>query len=222
MNLDLDIDRLKKLAPFALPLVIIVGGWLLLISPAASANARAGRDLDSLRQRLARARAAVGEPASLEDAGDPTGAFERLVAVGDTSSRLVEQLSRLATAASATNLEIVTGERVTVSAPGGPQVAGGAVPDPRFSLFPFTTLSYTPVTMTFDAGFAQVGGLLWNLRSLPTTTEIRTADLTRPAEGGEGRVHVVMTLFAYARDGVSTTSVSAASGGFIGGPRASP
>src|SRR5262245_50627076 len=112
MNLDLDINRLKTLAPFGVPVAIIVGGWLLLISPAASANARAGSDLDSLRQRLARVRASVGDPASLEDAGDPISAFERQVAAGDASASLVEQLSRLATAASATNLEIVTGERV--------------------------------------------------------------------------------------------------------------
>jgi hypothetical protein len=221
MNLDLDIDRLKKLTPFGVPVAIIVGGWLLLISPTASANARAANDLDSLRQRLAQVRASVGESAPLEDKGDPIVAFEGQVAAGDASPRLVEQLSRLATAASATDLEIVTGEPVTASVPGGPQVAGGALPDPRFTLFPSTALSYTPVTMTFDAAFAQVGVLFWNLRNLATTMEIRTVDLTRPAEGADARVHVVITLFAYARDGVSTTSASAISAGFVAGPRAS-
>lgn len=221
MNLDFDVDRLKRIAPFGIPVAIVVGGWLLLISPTASANARAGSDLDSLRQRLARVRASVGEFAQTEDSGDPIAAFERQMSAGDASSRLVEQLSRLTTAASAADLEIVTGERVTVSAPGGPQVAGGALPDPRFSLFPSETLSYTPVTMTFDAGFAQVGGLLWNLRNLATTMEIRTVDLTRPSEGGAGRVHVVITLFAYAREDASTTNASALIGGFIAAPRAS-
>lgn len=205
--MDLDVGRLRKLAPFGLPLMIAVGAWFFLISPTASENARAGRELDALQQRLAQVRASVGEPPPPAASGDPVAAFERQVAARDASSQVVGELAALAGAAAATNLVIETGERAAVAGSGGPQVDGGAVPDPRFSLFP-APLAYTPIVMSFDAAFARVGDLIWDLRDLATITEIRALEVT-PATGAPGRVHVTLTVFAYARqDAVLTAGAS--------------
>jgi hypothetical protein len=214
--MQLDIERIKQLAPFALPLMIVVSGWLFLIRPAA-AEARAERELDLLRQRLAQARASVAEPPPPAPADDPLAAFERQVAAHDVSSQVIQQLAALAKNAAVTNLLIETGERVAVTSPIGPQANGtGNLPDPRFTLFD-SPLAYSPVSMSFDADFGRLGQFLWDLRDLATAIEIRTVELRTPRHDGagpavppaDGRVHVSLTLFAYARQAtaVATTGV---------------
>jgi hypothetical protein len=194
-----------------LPIAIAVAGWLFVIQPAASASARAARELDQLEERLTQLRASVSEPAPAPVSDDPRAAFERRVAGHDVSYEVFEQLARLARAQGATGLEIETGDQVMVAAPGGsamPQATGtAAMPDPRLAMFE-TALAYTPISMSFDAEFARLGQLLWELRDLATTVEIRTIDVKPVADGP--RVHVVLTLFAYARS--NTASVALAGG----------
>ena len=220
--MNLETERLKRAAPFALPLMIVVLGWMFLIGPAASENAGAARQLDALEQRLAQVRASVAEPPPPPTTGDPREAFERQVAARDVSSRVLLRLSQLAAGAAVTSLAIETGERVIVSAATGPQVSGGvAPPDPRFGLFE-APLAYSPILMSFDADYASLGGFLWWLRDLPTTIEVRSLEIrprVRDAAVGtgavagpppDGRVHVGLTLFAYARQSapVASTGVS--------------
>lgn len=174
---NLDTERLKQAAPFALPLMIVVLGWMFLISPTASENAGAARQLDALEQRLAQVRASVAEPPPPPVTGDPHEAFERQVAAHDVSSQVILQLSQLASSAAVTNLAIETGDRVIVTSPAGPQVSGGAaLPDPRFALFE-VPLAYSPILMSFDADYAGLGGFLWRLRDLSTTMEVRSLEI---------------------------------------------
>ena len=206
--MNVDTAALRRLAPFAAPLLVLAGGWMLLIAPASTANARAGRDLDVLRQRLAQVRASVGAPPPAPDSVDPGAAFERQVAVGDASSQVLEQLAGLASGAHAANLLIETGDRVPLARAGAPQAGGTPQADPRFSLFD-TPLTYSPISMSFDAEFASVGQLLWRLRDLATTVELRSLEI-KPAASGSGRVHAALTLFAYARPRASAGSPTAA------------
>jgi hypothetical protein len=196
MQLD---PRIVRAAPPALAVVILAAGWMLLVQPRFAESTRAGREVDGLRQRLMMVQRSVAEPLPPAPATDPAVTFEREVAAGDASAQLLEQLARLAAAAPATNLLIETGERVTLTsgAPSGPQAGSVAVPDPRFRLFN-TPLTYSPVTMSFDAEYARVGEVLWALRDLATTVELRRVE-ARPVENTQGRVHVTVTLFAYAR-----------------------
>lgn len=199
--MNFDIERVRRFAPVALAVVVLAVGWMFLVSPVASRNAERGRQVDTLRQRLTQVRASLNEPPPEAILGDPVADFVSRVAAGDASSSVLEQLASQASAARATNLLIETGERVVLTDPSGPQVAGGVQVDPRFQLFN-TSLSYSPVAMSFDAEFQDVGTLLWRLRDLPTAIEIRTLEITPSAT--PPRVHVAMTLFAYARVKAST------------------
>jgi hypothetical protein len=219
--MNTDIERLKQFAPFALPLMIVVLGWMFLISPTASENAGAARQLEALEQRLAQVRASVAEPPPPPITGDPRGAFERQLAARDVSSQVILELSQLASSAAVTNLAIETGDPVTATSATGPQVSGGgALPDPRFELFEIP-LAYSPILMSFDADYASLGGFLWRLRDLATTIEVRSLEI-RPRLGDgvvgtsaaaraapDGRVHAGLTLFAYSRRSASlaTTGV---------------
>jgi hypothetical protein len=211
---SIDIERVKQFAPFGLPLVLVVGGWLFLISPRASENAREAQALDGLQQRLTQVRASLAEPPPPPISGEPREAFERQVAARDVSLQVIQQLARLAAGATVANLSIDTGDQVTVSG-AGPRVSdGGAPPDPRFALFD-TPLAYSPITMSFDADFDRIGEFLWAMRDLATTIEIRSLEITPRARegsagGSAGPVHVALTLFAYVRQSaaVATAGVS--------------
>lgn len=214
-----DQTRLRQLAPFVLPLVIVAAGWMLLIRPAASDSARAARELDMLRPRLDAARAALTQAPPPEVAVEPMAAFERQVTAGDPG-RILEELSRLAPRSRYRNLNIdATGEQGVLRASRGPQASGGTEPDPRLALFG-AELTFVPVSMSFESDYAAVGELLWNLRDFGTLVEVRTLDLKRVAAAEEGGrqpdpaelrgparddVRVTLTLFAYAR----TTDVAA-------------
>jgi hypothetical protein len=203
-----DVERLRRLAPLALPLIIVAGGWLLLIGPSMTASVQAGRAVDSLEQELAQLRASVGEPPPPAAEVDPVNTFTTRTVAGDASSRVVLQLASLAQRVSAANLSIETGNRVVVAPADGPQVSGGAAPtDPRLALFN-AQLAYTPITMAFDADFAAVGAVLWAMRDLPTTIEIRSMEIapraastTDTGTANDRRVHVTLIIFAYAREG---------------------
>ena len=195
--MTIDVQRLRRFAPAAAALLIVGGGWMLLVGPAMSRSSRTAREVTTLRQQLTQLRASVSGPAPVAAPGDPVKSFERQVAVGDASSSVLEQLAALASGARATNLLIETADRVVVTAPGGPQVSNGVQPDPRLALFN-TPLAYSPVSMAFDADFSDVGGFLWRVRDFATTVEIRNVEI-KPIGGDQRRVHVVLSLFAYAR-----------------------
>jgi hypothetical protein len=203
--MDFDRQRLSRYAPLGLPLALIAAGWMLFIQPQVSDNARLTKEIDDLRQQLASVRSTASHPLPAKPAGEVLARFETQPAALDPTSELLEQLARLAATARVSNLLIETGGRVSVAASGsGPQVVGAEAADPRFALFT-TPLAYSPVTMSFDAEFERAGNLLWSLRDLATTVEIRDFEARPVAEEAtaghvrSGTIHVVLTLFAYAR-----------------------
>lgn len=194
--MKLDTARLTHLAPFALPLLIVVFGWLLLVGPTLTDGAENARQLQGLEERMAAVRRSLAGPRPSAVSGDARAAFERQVAARDASAQVFERLATLAKQAGVTNLTIETGERTVVASATGPQAASAAA-DPRIALFE-VPLAFLPITMSFDATYAAAGQFLWNLRNGPTVVEIWTLAMT-PAEGADGRVHVTLTLFAFAR-----------------------
>ena len=203
--MDFDPQRLSRFAPVGLPLAVLVAGWMFVVQPQVSDNARVAKEIDDLRQQLATVRSAVANPLPAKPADHALARFEHQAAGVDPTSELLEQLARLAATARVSNLLIETGERVSVGAhnASGPQVVGANTADPRLALFTMP-LGYSPVTMSFDAEYERAGNLLWSLRDLATTVEIRDFEV-RPvreeATAGEGprrSIHVVLTLFAYA------------------------
>ena len=217
--MDFKHQRLARFVPVGLPLAVLAAGWMLLVQPQVSDNARVAKEIDDLRQQLASVRSAAATPLPAKPADHALARFEQQTAALDPTPALLEQLARLAATARVSNLLIETGDRVGVSASteSGPQVVGAHAADPRFALFT-TPLAYSPVTMSFDAEYEHAGNLLWSLRGLATTVEIRdfearpiaedaTADSARPR-----KVHVLLTLFAYVRD---TSAASAGGSGVL-------
>ena len=209
--MNIDAERLRQLAPFALPIAVVVGGWFFLVQPSLSASTRAGRELETLRQRLSQVQRSLAEPAPPAITDDPVAAFTRQVPIGGGVNDLTEQLARQVTRVSGRELAIENGAPIDVAVPGGPQTAG-MLPDPRLALFQ-TPLSYSPISMSFEAPFQGVGEFLWNLRDLATAVEVRTLEV-KGAAGTDGRVRVDLTMFAYARH---TPAAQATTG--VGVPR---
>ncbi len=208
--MELDRQRLEQLAPFAIAVVLCAVGWLMLVQPQVTASSRAGREIDGLQQRLTRARESVAGPAPETPTNDAVTRFERVTVAGDATAELLEQLARRAAAVQVVNLLIETGPRVAATPGGGagPQaaVSAAALPDPRLAMFG-VPIAYSPLTMSFDADYAHLGDFLWQMRDLATTMEIRRLDVSpsraTAADGVatlNGKVHVSMTLFAYARE----------------------
>lgn len=191
------LERLRRFAPLAVALVIVAAGWMLFVAPAMARSSRSARDVAAMRQRLTQLRMSVSGPALQAAADSPVKAFEAAVAAGDASSAVLEQLAGLASSARATNLLIETGARVTLNDAAGPQVTTSIQTDPRLSLFA-TPLSYSPLSMSFDAEFGSVGTLLWQMRDLATTVEIHKVTID-PLPTDARKVHVALSLFAYAR-----------------------
>ena len=52
----------------------------------------------------------------------------------------------------------------------------------------------TPVTVTFDARYEQIGRFLWNLRALPATFDLRSVEIAPQAESRAGLLHAKMTF----------------------------
>jgi hypothetical protein len=209
---DVDLAKLRPLAPVVAPVVILAAAWFLLLGPAIARNSRTARDLDAARQRLLMARRAVSGPVPPAVAGDPAALFVRTLAARDATPQLLEQLARRAADATAEGLTIETGEPATVAAASGPQVANQPQPDPRLALFD-VSLAYSPITMSFDAEYPQIGSFLWNLRDLATVIDVRSFEL-RPVPQRTRRLeHVTLTLFAFARQASNPVVVQASARG---------
>jgi hypothetical protein len=199
-----DLDLLRRAAPFALPAVILAVGWMVLIGPTAAENARVAGEVDLLGQRLTQVQASLARPAPPLVSGDPGATFASRVAARDASSQVLEQLARLASGAPALNLLIETGDRVALAG-AGPRATDDTATDPRLVLFDLP-LAYSPISMSFDAEYSRAGELLWRLRDLATTVEIRSVQVTPRVGDGpvgaaarDGLVHVSLVLFAYAQ-----------------------
>lgn len=211
--MTVDAARLRQVLPYAAPLVILALGWTLLVRPISAESAQLARELDGLRQRLDAVRTQAMTVAPPAPAGDPLKSFEDRVAAGDPMGRLLEELSRLASAAGVAVDTVESVEEGAVALAGGPAAGNAIVPDPRFALFQ-VPLKYSPVTLTANADYKSLGEFLWRLRVMPTIIEIRTLEISAPGEasaddpGPPGSLRVSMTLFAYMRSAVAASRAS--------------
>lgn len=208
----------KLVIALAAPLAVVLVFDLFVVRPRAAAGRRAADQTVALRMRLS----AVPRGPSMADArapeiaGRPDAAiqeFEQRVPAADRVPDLLERVARLALDSASGQeiraLKIETGERVNLGMPDaqrGPRVANDAAaqPDPRLGLFA-ASLAYTNISISFDATYPALGRLLWNLRDLPTTVEIRSLDVSRPAAATDGGLlRVEIGLFAFQRSGSKT------------------
>ena len=166
--------RLTK--ALALVAAVVVFGFLyvLAIQPQRAAASAARRGLEDAKAHLSRGRASVRVP-NLNDAS-VTEMEPGRPPIGQTAdgAESIAALMGSSAVGGVTNLSIQSGT-----------ARNGKAAD-------------APLTIRFDARYEQVGRFLRNLRTLPTTFELRSVALTeRPGQS----VHAEVVLIAVSRNG---------------------
>jgi hypothetical protein len=177
--------RLTIVMAVAAPVIVFGFLYVLFIQPQRDAAQAAQRSLDALRAQVDRQRTAVHRAAVVTSSG-AREQFEARTADSDPAPEVAQALAALLNAPAVggvTNLVIETGE------------AAKAPPESRLAVFG-GQLAYTPITVAFDARFEQIGRFLWNLRTLPSTFEVRSVEV---ASGRGSAVRARLALFAYHR-----------------------
>jgi len=229
-------EALERLLPFLTFVVIFTAGWFWLVQPRFDAYLRARTDAAALEERArtmqqASERGQLAPPADLERAQRE---FEARVSaddkVADVASAIAHAVLANAPAGTLRSFVIETGDRASQASHGGPADPGRAYTapgadgaDPRLALFPHE-VSYTPLRVTFESTFEAAGNLLWHLRDLPTTVEVRSAALTRGLPLMKTELVVRVLQRGLPIDAATTAPPPAASAAAPGptGPRLAP
>jgi hypothetical protein len=181
-------QALERLLPFLVFAAIITAGWFWFVQPRLATYLRASTDTAALEERARTLQLAAGKVRSAPpvDLDRTQREFEARVSPDDRVAEVAAVLAQ-AVLASAPPGELRAfvmdaGDRVSASREAGRDTgtpgsaADGA--DPRLALFPYS-VSYTPLRLSFESRFETAGDVLWRLRDLPTTVEVRSAVLTR-------------------------------------------
>lgn len=203
-------DALEQLLPFLIVVGVVVIAFFWFIQ----------RPLNTYLQNRATAAQLQARLRTLEDATSRTGAppatdlqaaigeFEKQMSqddkVADVTAILAKAVLDSAPADKLREFSIKTGERVAgtgqESRP-APMIGRAVGPDLRLSLFP-VPVSFTPVTVSFASTFDAVAEVLWKVRNLPTTVEVRSATLTR----GLPLMKLDLVVWVYQRGTAATPS----------------
>lgn len=194
---------LRRLAPLAIPLAIVLVAWVLFVRPRQAAADRAAAEVRALQPRVAQLAPLVGGPGVPAAAGPAAELIRRLPQV-DPMPDVIERLSRLALVGSNETdvryLLIETGEQaVTGGDAGQPRATHADEPDPRVALFG-VPLVYTRVDVSFESTYERLGKFLWDMRELPTIVEVHSLTV-EPIAGTGARLRTTMVLFVYRRIG---------------------
>lgn len=194
---------LRRLAPLAIPLAIVLVAWVLFVRPRQSAADRAAAEVRALQPRVQQLAPLVGGPGVPAAAGPAAELIRRLPQV-DPMPDVLERLARLALAGpdedDVRHLLIETGEQaVTGGDAAGPRVTHAGDPDPRVALFG-VPLAYTRVSVSFESTYERLGRFLWDMRELPTIVEVHSLTLEPASDAGD-RLTTSMVVFVYRRIG---------------------
>lgn len=215
-RIRLDIGRLRRYAPIAAPVVVLLIGWAAVVQPRVSAWQLAGGEIADLERRLDelhRLLTAGTRVAVVPHAPVPVG---RRVPAHSPLPAVLERLALIArehTAGdlvipAAANLSMETGSE-SVTRATGPRASGGRDPDPRVALVG-VPLAYTEVAVSLEGSFPRIGQYLWDLRDLPTLTEIHALKVEPASEDG-GLLKATVVLFVYRQ--LATPDARRAGGG---------
>lgn len=181
-------QALERLLPLLVFAAIITAGWFWFVQPRLAMYLRASTDTAALEERARTLQLAAGKDHSTPpvDLDRTQREFEARVSPDDRVAEVAAALAQavLASAPAGDLRAFVMDAGDRVSAPRGADrdagtpgsAADGA--DPRLALFPYS-VSYTPLRLSFESTFQTAGDVLWRLRDLPTTVELRSAVLTR-------------------------------------------
>jgi len=174
----------------AAPIVVFGFLYVLQVQPERAAALEVRNQLEAARGELNRRRAlvrsqAAGTAASAGDEFDArTAEGDR---IGDVAHALTAMLKSPAVG-TVSNVSIATG------APGDDPI------DSMVGVFSRKVM-HTPVTVTFDAQYDQIGRFFRNLRVLPTTFDLQSVELTRIAASPAGLMRARVSLLVFHRPG---------------------
>jgi len=208
---------IERLLPFLIVVAIVTFAYFWFIQAPLNAYLRTRTDLDSLHSRLRIAQDGVDRAAHTApvDVQASITAFEAQMSpddrVADVTAILAKAVLDHAPADQLRGFAIETSDRIKGTGqgvPGAPQrvtaATVGTAPDPRFALFPYA-VTYTPVKVTFSSTFDAMANVLWRVRDLPTTVEVRSATLTR----GLPLMKMELLLWVYQRGGAMSPDQAA-------------
>ena len=170
----------------AAPLVVFGFLYVLHVHPARAAAAEARSQLEIAREELNRQRVFVSGPSVVEQAS-VLNEFAARTRQSDGVDEAVDALTAVLDSPAVGGVSNVSTQT------GAPEDVPMAATVRLFS----QTMKQTPVTLTFDARFEQIGRFFWNLRVLPTAFHLQSVELM-PAEGlraGMMRAKVSLLVF---------------------------
>ena len=181
-------QALERMLPLLVFAAVITAGWFWFVQPRLAMYLRASTDTAALEERARTLQLSAGKDRSAQpvDLERTQREFEARVSADDrvaaVAAALAEAVLASASAGELRAFVMDAGDRVS-AARGADRDAGTAGSaadgaDPRLALFPYS-VTYTPLRLSFESTFETAGNLLWRLRDLPTTVEVRSAVLTR-------------------------------------------
>lgn len=189
----------------AAPFVLLGAIYVLAVQPARAAQQTARAHVEALRGELARMQLVVRNAPVVEVVAQRE--FEMRTPTDDRAPEVADAITSLLNGpvvGGVSRLSIETGDAVRLDSP------SGNVVDPRVGLF-HAPIAYTPMTVSFDSRYAQIGRFFWNLRALPSTFELRAVDIEPAPVGPLMRTKLV--LFVFQRPDAVLPARPAASGG---------
>jgi hypothetical protein len=174
----------------AAPLVVLGFIWLLAVEPRRAAEQAARTRERALTATVGRMQSSIRRttaagPVALREFERRTPSEDRAL----EASEVITSLLNGPAVGGVSHLSIETGAPV--------QQRENDL-DPRIALF-HAPISYAPVTVSFDARYVQIGRFFWNLRTLPSTFELRAVDIA-PAPAAEAPLmRTTVTLFVLQR-----------------------
>lgn len=182
------LTRLTTAMAVAAPVVVFGFLYVLQVQPERAAADESRHKLVGARDELNRRRSLLGSNAASKEA----------LAVQEFDARTTEgdRVGELADAVTALLNSPAVGGVSKLSIESGAPVDGPV--DSMARRFP-TTVAQMPVTVTFDAGYEQIGRFFWNLRVLPTTFDLRSVELIPLTASRGGLLRAKVSLLAFHR-----------------------
>jgi Tfp pilus assembly protein PilO len=221
---------IDRLLPFIIVVAIVTFAFFWFIRAPLNTYLQARTDTAALQARLKTAQDSVARASGTPpvDVRSSLEMFEKQMATDDKVAEVTALLAGAVIdsmpADKLRGFVIETSDRIkagsdVIGRGGAPTVMVsqvGSSPDPRLALFPYT-VTYTPVKISFSSTFEGIANLMWKVRDLPTTVEVRSATLTR----GMPLMKLELLVWVYQR-GASVGQEQAPTPGAPAGLMASP
>ena len=170
----------------AAPIVVFGFLYVLKVQPERAAALEAREQLAAAQAELSRQRLLVPAPSVVTDVSAAND-FDARTGDADSVGDVVHTLTAILKSPA-------VGGVSNLSIESGPSIDG-----PGDSTIQLRKVVRTPVMMTFDARYEQVGRFFWNLRALPTIVDLQTVELAPSSELRAGLMRAKVSVHVFHR-----------------------